>query len=202
MHSVCPQTDGAKIADDSDNTSSESDTDTQPRAAFGNARAQSFLTPSSTTLSNRGLGNWEQHTRGIGAKLLLQMGYEPGKGLGKDLQGISQPVQAHLRKGRGAIGAYGSEKNQTIGDGKSKKPALDEDEKEEQQFREKLDQWRKDPTDSKKNKKRYYKTVQDIIDKGKKSGYMLADRKRYAISKPSTGGILQGDLLIFFKVSL
>lgn len=24
---------------------------------------------------------------GIGAKLLLQMGYQPGKGLGKDLQG-------------------------------------------------------------------------------------------------------------------
>lgn len=34
----------------------------------------------------KGFGDWEKHTRGIGAKLLLQMGYEAGKGLGKDLQ--------------------------------------------------------------------------------------------------------------------
>jgi hypothetical protein len=32
------------------------------------------------------------------------MGFQPGKGLGKDLQGIAAPVEAHQRKGRGAIG--------------------------------------------------------------------------------------------------
>lgn len=42
--------------------------------------------------------------------MLLQMGYQPGKGLGKELQGISAPVEATMRKGRGAIGAYGPEK--------------------------------------------------------------------------------------------
>lgn len=42
------------------------------------------------------------------------MGFQPGKGLGKDLQGISTPVEAHLRKGRGAIGAYGPEKAASV----------------------------------------------------------------------------------------
>lgn len=130
-----------------------------------------------TTSSNKGLGSWEQHTRGIGAKLLLQMGYEPGKGLGKSLQGISQPVQAHLRKGRGAIGAYGTEKGQTIGEGKAKLK-IDEDEKETKEFKKKMDQWRRDPNDSKSKRKRYFKTAQDIIEKGPKSNYILSDRHK------------------------
>lgn len=71
-------------------------------------------TKSHQTFVNQGVGQWEKHTKGIGAKLLLQMGFQPGKGLGKDLQGIATPVEAHLRKGRGAIGAYGPEKAASI----------------------------------------------------------------------------------------
>lgn len=142
----------------------------------GMAGFRTSFNTASTTVSSKGLGNWEQHTRGIGAKLLLQMGYEPGKGLGKELQGIAQPVQAHLRKGRGAIGAYGPEKGQTVGDTKAKKK-IDEDEKEAKEFKEKLNQWRKEPTSSGK-KSRYYKSIQDVIEKGKKPNYVLSEKLR------------------------
>jgi hypothetical protein len=38
------------------------------------------------------------------------MGWEHGKGLGREGQGIIEPVKVNLRPGRGAIGAYGAEK--------------------------------------------------------------------------------------------
>lgn len=147
-------------------TSSESEeevkVDLQATAGFRKANARS-----SQPLS-KGVGKWEQYTRGIGAKLLLQMGYEPGKGLGKDLQGISNPVQAAVRKGRGAIGAYGPEVHSSVDD--KPKRRIDEDEKEAQEFKEKLHQWRKgdEPVSKGKKQRYYYRSVEDIIEKGKK----------------------------------
>ncbi|XP_069691056.1 tuftelin-interacting protein 11 [Periplaneta americana] len=114
-------------------------------------------------LMNKGMGSWERHTRGIGAKLLLQMGFQPGKGLGKDLQGIAAPVEAHLRKGRGAIGAYGPEKGQRVADVQP-----DSEEEESREFAEKLSQWRKDDVSTKKKKVRYvYKSVDEVLEQGK-----------------------------------
>ncbi|CAH8667299.1 unnamed protein product [Dicrocoelium dendriticum] len=56
-----------------------------------------------------GFGAWERHTRGIGMKLLEQMGYQPGKGLGSEGQGITTPVQATQRVGKAAVGYFGPE---------------------------------------------------------------------------------------------
>ncbi|KAM3966472.1 zinc finger CCCH-type with G patch domain-containing protein-like [Aphomia sociella] len=42
------------------------------------------------------MGEWERHTRGIGSKLMLAMGYVPGSGLGAAGEGRVQPVEARL----------------------------------------------------------------------------------------------------------
>ncbi|XP_050457784.1 tuftelin-interacting protein 11 isoform X1 [Cataglyphis hispanica] len=111
-------------------------------------------------LMKGGMGSWEVHTKGIGAKLLLQMGFEPGKGLGKQLQGISTPVEAHLRKGRGAIGAYGPEKVPKI-------PEKKKEEDGEETKESKISQWRKGDNSNKKKVRYCYRSVDQVLEDGK-----------------------------------
>lgn len=44
--------------------------------------------------SSQPLGNWEQYTRGMGSKIMAQMGYITGTGLGKRADGRVAPVEA------------------------------------------------------------------------------------------------------------
>lgn len=121
--------------------------------------------PTNPTLMNQGIGNWEKHNKGIGGKLMLQMGFQPGKGLGKNLQGIQAPIEAQLRKGRGAIGAYGPEKAAKIAELKTDKSKKGKDGEVEGR----VSQWRKEGEEGKKV--RYvYKSVDEVLEQSKQPG--------------------------------
>jgi tuftelin-interacting protein 11 len=83
--------DGKRGWNDTPNSSSESEGEGPLRASSksqkrcvsnldgeiaGPRKKRPVLNPA---LINKGMGSWEKHTRGIGAKLLLQMGFQPGK---------------------------------------------------------------------------------------------------------------------------
>ncbi|XP_074869059.1 tuftelin-interacting protein 11 [Carettochelys insculpta] len=126
------------------------------------------------TKSFMDFGSWERHTKGIGQKLLQKMGYVPGRGLGKNAQGIINPIEAKQRKGKGALGAYGSERtSQSLQDF----PVVDSEEEAEEEFQKELSQWRKDPTGGKKKPKYAYKTVEELKAKGRIGKQLAAPQK-------------------------
>lgn len=59
-----------------------------------------------TVESNTPLGNWEKYTRGIGSKLMAQMGYIAGTGLGKHSDGRVEPVEATVLPAGKSLGTY------------------------------------------------------------------------------------------------
>ncbi|XP_051532197.1 zinc finger CCCH-type with G patch domain-containing protein-like [Myxocyprinus asiaticus] len=81
-----------------DEYSSSSDSEDDPDQCDGSYSkgAKALITPEEdlTKVNSTEFCGWEAHTRGTGSKLLLKMGYEVGKGLGKTLSGCVEPVQA------------------------------------------------------------------------------------------------------------
>lgn len=84
---------------DSDSGDSLSDTEYPTNKAMctdKSDRNHDILIQKSLEGSALMMGEWEQHTRGIGSKLMLAMGYVPGTGLGAASDGRVQPVEARV----------------------------------------------------------------------------------------------------------
>ncbi|KAL4571404.1 hypothetical protein LXL04_018163 [Taraxacum kok-saghyz] len=87
---------GAKVPE-ANNTSEGGKTGATPPQR-GSSRGKS---------GNVGIGGFEKHTKGFGSKMMAKMGFVEGMGLGRDSQGIQQPlVASRLPKSRG-LGAKG-----------------------------------------------------------------------------------------------
>ncbi|CAG7724351.1 unnamed protein product [Allacma fusca] len=99
---------------------------------------------------------------GKGASMAMKMGFQPGRGLGKELQGISAPIETHKRKGRGAIGAYGPETKARIADSLT----VDESANKSSPLTQvKESKWQKDGSFRKKSEKVEYQcmTMEEVL---------------------------------------
>ena len=71
------------------------------------AAGQAPPPPAAPTVTATALqyGEFEKHTRGVGSKIMAQMGYAQGAGLGRDRQGIAEPLRAVIRPRNLGLGA-------------------------------------------------------------------------------------------------
>ena len=116
------------------------------------------------------IANFENHTKGIGSKLLSMMGWKAGEGLGKEKKGISAPVEAIQRpKGRGMGFGNRQEAGQLEKKRMSGASTIEDDEvvvEESLQSKSQRRNWKKREG---KTEKRKFKSVDDILQE-KSSG--------------------------------
>lgn len=112
------------------------------------------------TAPDSDIAQFEKHTRGIGMKLLAQMGYKGG-GLGKNEQGRAKPVEAKLRPKNMGMGFNDFKE---VDAGLQTPPSVDEVQESKVKVKER--QW------SKKNqgKKRPYVTASQLLMQKQEKG--------------------------------
>ncbi|CAN1764658.1 Zinc finger CCCH-type with G patch domain-containing protein [Linum perenne] len=81
-----------------------SNTDVEQPAKAERQSARNTAGPPS---ARQGLGDFERHTKGFGSKMMARMGFTEGSGLGKDSQGMVNPLVAVRRPKARGLGAKG-----------------------------------------------------------------------------------------------
>eukprot|EP00049_Salpingoeca_infusionum_P007174 m.116434 g.116434 ORF g.116434 m.116434 type:complete len:805 (-) comp13610_c0_seq1:83-2497(-) len=110
---------------------------------------------------DKSFAQFEKHTKGFGQKMMMKMGWKPGEGIGIAKHGITQPIEAKLRKRGMALQDEGERTEQSRRDFGDAKHSEDE---EEQEFREALWRARGRTKASRKEKVQYsYKTADSLL---------------------------------------
>lgn len=91
-----------ELSDTSDDSDDEESDTNLPSYSNEQLLHKSLLTPQ----PNEPLGNWERHTRGIGSKIMMQMGYVVGTGLGKRSDGRIEPVKTTVLPAGKSLGLF------------------------------------------------------------------------------------------------
>uniref|UniRef100_A0A2K6VEC1 G-patch domain-containing protein n=1 Tax=Onchocerca volvulus TaxID=6282 RepID=A0A2K6VEC1_ONCVO len=138
------------------------------RQAGANVFAGLRLSSTHSVVDPDKFADWAKHSKSdVIMKMMRKMGYVPGQGLGANKQGIVEPIQAVLRPGRAAVGAYGRESKgpnfgESAGETQKRIESSKDDEKIEEPTRR--GNWKK--TGSKKNVKYQYKTIDEVLAEG------------------------------------
>lgn len=89
-------------------TSGKSNTPPQSRSIGRSSKSCETNRKAAKSKENNKLGSFEKHTKGFGSKVMAKMGFVEGMGLGRDSQGIVNPLSAVRRPRSMGLGASSS----------------------------------------------------------------------------------------------
>ncbi|KAF0391080.1 TFP11-domain-containing protein [Gigaspora margarita] len=112
---------------------------------------------------DRDFGKFEQHTKGIGLKLMQKMGYKIGEGLGVEGHGITKPIETKLRPQKMGLAYRGFDEKTEQARKNAKRQDSDEEENLIKQVpKVKKNAWKKSTKSKKINIE--YKTADEIMN--------------------------------------
>merc|ERR1719204_371362 len=111
-------------AEEEESDDGDDDEEDQLEKSLGGEDEENFK-PLDLNVSTDRLGGWEEHTKGIGSRLMLSMGWQAGSGLGKAGGGRVDPVEARIYP-QGKSLDWCMEKRKELGESSVEKVVRDE----------------------------------------------------------------------------